>query len=197
MNKLVWKLLRQHISIGQLSGFFLANIFGMLIVLLSVQFYKDVLPVFTQGDSFMKKDYIIATKKISIPKMLARKKPLNCPMLMCWRRSFQTSLFIEIIIYSFITLLYSNSICFPMEVTIIPAPCRSASSVSMRPISVPLSSSRWLIGSSRKMKSNGWQRARMKATRCCCPKDNFPAFSFTFSAIPSVSKSARISFFFL
>lgn len=65
MNRLVWKLLRQHISIGQLSGFFLANIFGMLIVLLSVQFYKDVLPVFTQGDSFMKKDYIIATKKIS------------------------------------------------------------------------------------------------------------------------------------
>ena len=65
MNKLVWKLLRQHISIGQLSGFFLANIFGMLIVLLSVQFYKDVLPVSTQGDSFMKKNYIIATKKIS------------------------------------------------------------------------------------------------------------------------------------
>ena len=29
MNRLVWKLLRQHISIGQLSGFFLANIFGM------------------------------------------------------------------------------------------------------------------------------------------------------------------------
>lgn len=65
MNKLVWKLLRQHISIGQLSGFFLANLFGMLIVLLSIQFYRDVLPLFTQGDSFMKKDYIIATKKIS------------------------------------------------------------------------------------------------------------------------------------
>lgn len=65
MNRLVWKLLRQHISIGQLTGFFLANLFGMMIVLLSVQFYCDVLPVFTQGDSFMKKDYIIATKKIS------------------------------------------------------------------------------------------------------------------------------------
>lgn len=65
MNKLVWKLLRQHISIGQLTGFFLANLFGMMIVLLSVQFYRDVLPIFTQGDSFMKKDYIIATKKIS------------------------------------------------------------------------------------------------------------------------------------
>ena len=65
MSALVWKLLRQHISIGQLTGFFLANLFGMLIVLLSVQFYRDVLPVFTQEDSFMKKNYIIATKKIS------------------------------------------------------------------------------------------------------------------------------------
>lgn len=36
-----------------------------MIVLLSVQFYKDVIPVFTEGDSFMKKDFIIATKKIS------------------------------------------------------------------------------------------------------------------------------------
>lgn len=65
MNKLVWKLLRKHISIGQLSGFFLANLFGMIIVLLGIQFYRDVLPVFTEGDSFMKKDYIIVTKKIS------------------------------------------------------------------------------------------------------------------------------------
>lgn len=65
MNRLVWKLLRQHISVGQLAGFFLANLFGMMIVLLSVQFYRDVVPVFTDGDSFMKKDYIIATKKIS------------------------------------------------------------------------------------------------------------------------------------
>ena len=37
----------------------------MTIVLLSIQFYRDVLPLFTQGDSFMKKEYIIATKKIS------------------------------------------------------------------------------------------------------------------------------------
>lgn len=73
MNRLVWKLLRRHISVGQLSGFFLANLFGMLIVLLSVQFYRDVLPVFTQGDSFMKKDYIIATKKISALGSLAGK----------------------------------------------------------------------------------------------------------------------------
>lgn len=63
--KLLWKLLRQHISIGQLTGFFLANLFGMSIVLLSIQFYKDVIPVFTEGDSFMKKEYLIITKKIS------------------------------------------------------------------------------------------------------------------------------------
>lgn len=65
MNRFVWKLLRQHISIGQFSGFFLANLLGMGIILLSVQFYRDILPVFTQGDSFMKKEYIITTKRIS------------------------------------------------------------------------------------------------------------------------------------
>lgn len=62
---MIWKLLRQHISVTQLVGFFLANLCGMVIVLLSVQFYKDVLPVFTQGDSFMKKDYVIVSKKVS------------------------------------------------------------------------------------------------------------------------------------
>lgn len=63
--KLIWKLLRDHISIGQLIGFFFANLFGMIIILLSVQFYKDILPLFTDGDSFMKKDYLIVSKKIS------------------------------------------------------------------------------------------------------------------------------------
>lgn len=63
---LVWKLLRQHISIPQFAGFVLANLFGMLIVLLGYQFYNDVLPVFTQQDSFMKSDYLIVSKKISM-----------------------------------------------------------------------------------------------------------------------------------
>ena len=30
---LVWKLMRRHISLGQLAGFFLANLCGMVIVL--------------------------------------------------------------------------------------------------------------------------------------------------------------------
>ena len=41
---LVWKLLRQHISISQFAGFAFANLFGMLIVLFGFQFYQDVLP---------------------------------------------------------------------------------------------------------------------------------------------------------
>ena len=62
---LVWKLLRRHVSVPQFAGFFFANLCGMVIVLLSVQFYKDILPVFTEGDSFIKKDYIIVSKKVS------------------------------------------------------------------------------------------------------------------------------------
>ncbi|MBQ8673993.1 MAG: ABC transporter permease [Bacteroides sp.] len=65
MNRLVWKLLRRHISIGQLSGFFLANLFGMLIILLGTQFYHDVLPALSGKESFMQKEYVIATKRIS------------------------------------------------------------------------------------------------------------------------------------
>lgn len=63
---LVWKLLRQHISIGQLVGFFFANLLGMLIVLLSIQFYQDVKPAFSQEDSFIKNDYLIVSKSISM-----------------------------------------------------------------------------------------------------------------------------------
>ena len=57
---LVWKLLRQHIS-----GFFLANLLGMLIVLLALQFYRDVRPVFSQEDGVINNDYIIISKRIS------------------------------------------------------------------------------------------------------------------------------------
>lgn len=63
---LVWKLLRQHISIPQFVGFAFANLFGMCIVLFGYQFYKDVLPVFTAEDSFMKSDYLVMTKKIGM-----------------------------------------------------------------------------------------------------------------------------------
>ena len=62
---MLWKLLKQHISVAQVSGFFLANLCGMVIVLLGVQFYRDVAPVFMSNDSFIKKDFIIVSKKVS------------------------------------------------------------------------------------------------------------------------------------
>ncbi|MBR4129921.1 MAG: ABC transporter permease [Bacteroidaceae bacterium] len=63
--KLVWKLLRRHISLPQLGGFFFANLLGMLIVLLSLQFYKDVKPIFSEEDGFIRPDYLILSKRIS------------------------------------------------------------------------------------------------------------------------------------
>ena len=50
---LVWKLLRQHISIPQFAGFFFANLVGMTIILLGLQFYTDT------------HDYLIVNKRIS------------------------------------------------------------------------------------------------------------------------------------
>ena len=63
--KLIWKLLRRHLSIAQLVGFFFANLLGMLIVLLSLQFYEDIVPAFTGEDGVMKNTYIIVSKHIA------------------------------------------------------------------------------------------------------------------------------------
>ena len=61
--KLVWKLLRQHISIPQFLGFFFANLVGVVIILRGVQFYNDY-KALDNEDSFMKADYLIVNKKI-------------------------------------------------------------------------------------------------------------------------------------
>ena len=61
---MIWKLLRKHISVPQLAGFVLANLLGMIVVLIAVQFYYDVMPVFTAEDSFMKGNYVVLNKRI-------------------------------------------------------------------------------------------------------------------------------------
>ena len=69
-NPLMWKLLRKHISKAQLIGFAIANMVGLTIVLLGLQFWQDVRPVFEDEDSFIRKDYLVVTKSIgtaSIP----------------------------------------------------------------------------------------------------------------------------------
>ncbi len=62
---LIWKLLKSHISIPQFVGFFLANLLGMTIVLLGLQFYRDVKPAFSQEDSFLKAEYMVVSKHVA------------------------------------------------------------------------------------------------------------------------------------
>ena len=62
--RLVWKLLRRHISALQLAGFFIANLFGMSVVLVGYQFYRDLVPALEAPDSFMKAGYVVVNKKI-------------------------------------------------------------------------------------------------------------------------------------
>ncbi len=64
--KLVWKLLKQNISKGQLIGFFIANLIGLTIVLLGLQFYFDVEPLFSEKDAVMKRDFMVLTKRVNV-----------------------------------------------------------------------------------------------------------------------------------
>ena len=75
-GNLVWKLLRQHISIPQLAGFFFANLVGMSIVLLGYQFYPRPLEI-----TFLK-----ATESKIIVALACRVK--NQPRV-AWCDSFQ------------------------------------------------------------------------------------------------------------
>lgn len=63
--KLIWTLLRQHLSPAQLIGFFFANLFGMWVVMLGIQFYKDVIPLFTEEDSFINNNYLVVSKHVT------------------------------------------------------------------------------------------------------------------------------------
>jgi hypothetical protein len=63
---LVWKLLKQNISKGQFAGFFIANLIGLTIVLLGLQFYLDINPLFSEKDTIMKRDFLVLTKQVGI-----------------------------------------------------------------------------------------------------------------------------------
>ncbi len=62
---LIWKLLRRHISLPQFAGFFLSNLFGMWVVMLGVQFYRDIVPVLTQEDSFINNNFLVVSKRVT------------------------------------------------------------------------------------------------------------------------------------
>lgn len=73
---LLYKLLGKQISPWQMLGFLLANLCGMTIVLMAVQFYSDVIPLFTKGDSFMKPGQMVVTKRVSAARTLTGAAPV-------------------------------------------------------------------------------------------------------------------------
>lgn len=69
-NPLMWKLLRKNVSKVQLGGFAVANMIGLAIVLIGLQFFEDVRPVFDDEDSFIRKDYLVITKSVGSVSMV-------------------------------------------------------------------------------------------------------------------------------
>ncbi len=61
---LIWKLLRRHISVGQLAGFFLADLVGTVIVLCGIQIYSDMAPMLSGSDGLLGNDYIVISKPV-------------------------------------------------------------------------------------------------------------------------------------
>ena len=62
--KLIWKLLRKHISILELTVFFIANLIGMAVILAGVQIYSDLKPMLTGEDPLIGNDYMIISRPI-------------------------------------------------------------------------------------------------------------------------------------
>ena len=69
--KILWKILRSNVSITQFSGFFIANLIGLTIVLAGLRFKEDLTPIFNQGDSFLKDDYMVVSKRVTALNTLA------------------------------------------------------------------------------------------------------------------------------
>lgn len=62
--RLIWKLLRKHISIFELAVFFVANFIGMAVILAGVQIYSDVKPMLTGERSLIGNEYMIVTRPV-------------------------------------------------------------------------------------------------------------------------------------
>ena len=62
--RLIWKLLRKHISIFELAAFFVANLIGMAVILAGVQIYSDLSPMLTGEESLIGNDYMIISHPI-------------------------------------------------------------------------------------------------------------------------------------
>ena len=63
--RLLWKLLRCHLSMAQLVGFSLAGMVGMTVVLGALQAYRDIRPIVDRPDSFLRGDYLVLSKRVN------------------------------------------------------------------------------------------------------------------------------------
>lgn len=60
--RLLWKLLRRHLSIWQIAGFSLANVFGLAVILVSALMWHDVLSLFDGRDALAGDSYVVISK---------------------------------------------------------------------------------------------------------------------------------------
>ena len=72
----MYKLLGKQMNRWQMLGFLLANLCGMTIVLVAVQFYTDVIPLFTKSDSFIKPGQVVITKHVGTARTLSGAAPV-------------------------------------------------------------------------------------------------------------------------
>ncbi len=56
--------MRRNISGGQIAGYAIANMAGLVIVLTALQFYRDISSVSDAEDSFVSADYMIISKRV-------------------------------------------------------------------------------------------------------------------------------------
>ena len=64
-KSLLSKLLRKNVSSMQLGGSAIANLIGLIIVGIALQFYLDLRPIFNDEESFVKSDYLVVTRKVT------------------------------------------------------------------------------------------------------------------------------------
>lgn len=60
----IWCLLRKNISKGQFLGYAIANIVGLSVILVGIQFFSDSQKSNSSDDKFFSDDYIVLSKKV-------------------------------------------------------------------------------------------------------------------------------------
>ena len=62
---LIWQLLRKHISIFELTIFFITNLIGMVVILAGVQIYSDLKPILSGDKAIIGNDYVVVTHPVT------------------------------------------------------------------------------------------------------------------------------------